>query len=298
MGDSDRPPHTPPSPVDFRDVDDLLLHVSTNWQQHFVTLDIHTSSDFEAVSKRPFFLLVNIDAPISLRFQRSKQRCVQRRIFEPTLEAFIQSSDAQLFGPQRALYAHADIHLVNSGTSLSTLHAGLEKLDLPNPERLRPTWDQYFMQLAALAAMRSNCMKRRVGCVLVRDKRVISTGYNGTPRYLKNCNEGGCARCNAGAAGGTGLATCLCLHAEENALLEAGRERVGGEAVLYCDTCPCLTCSIKITQVGITEVVYAKGYSMDEEAARIFKEAKVSLRRFVPPRKGVVIERLESGKET
>lgn len=62
-----------------------------------------------------------------------------------------------------------------------------------------------------------------------------------------------------------GLATCLCLHAEENALLEAGRERVGGGAILYCDTCPCLTCSIKIVQVGVVEVVYSEGYSMDTE---------------------------------
>lgn len=119
------------------------------------------------------------------------------------------------------------------------------------------------MTLSSLAARRSNCMKRRVGCVLVRSKRVISTGYNGTPRGLENCNEGGCARCNSAADGGVGLNTCLCIHAEENALLEAGRERVGGGAILYCDTCPCLTCAIKIVQVGVVEVVYAEGYSMD-----------------------------------
>lgn len=111
------------------------------------------------------------------------------------------------------------------------------------------------MRLASLAAERSNCMKRRVGCVLVREKRVISTGYNGTPRGLKNCAEGGCARCNEGQGSGVGLGTCLCIHAEENALLEAGRERIREGAILYCDTCPCLTCSIKICQVGIAEVV-------------------------------------------
>ena len=110
------------------------------------------------------------------------------------------------------------------------------------------------MQLASLAAQRSNCMKRRVGCVLIQEKRVISTGYNGTPRHLKNCNEGGCecnpndekeeiivlraagARCNAGHAAGVSLSTCLCIHAEENALLEAGRERIRGGSILYCNT--------------------------------------------------------------
>lgn len=98
-------------------------------------------------------------------------------------------------------------------------------------------------------------MKRRVGCVLVRERRVISTGYNGTPRHLANCNEGGCMReppgakmrrsqtdadlgprCNRGDGGGVGLSTCLCIHAEENALLEAGRERIREGAILYCDT--------------------------------------------------------------
>jgi dCMP deaminase len=123
------------------------------------------------------------------------------------------------------------------------------------------------MQLCSLAARRSNCMKRRVGCVLVREKRVISTGYNGTPIGLRNCNEGGCGRCNSVGEGGHGLDTCLCIHAEENALLEAGRERVGGGATLYCDTCPCLTCSIKIVQVGVMDVVYGQGYSMDAEVS-------------------------------
>lgn len=79
-------------------------------------------------------------------------------------------------------------------------------------------------------------MRRQVGCVLVREKRVISTGYNGTPRNVANCNEGGCPRCNTSIGRGSSLSTCLCLHAEENALLEAGRERIGDAAVLYCNT--------------------------------------------------------------
>ena len=138
------------------------------------------------------------------------------------------------------------------------------------------------MTLASLAARRSNCMKRRVGCVLVHSNRVISTGYNGTPRHLKNCSEGGCLRCNSGEGSGMGLGTCLCLHAEENALLEAGRERIREGSILYCDTCPCLTCGVKIVQVGIAEVVYSFGYSMDGETAGIFAQAGVKLRQFIP----------------
>ena len=104
-------------------------------------------------------------------------------------------NDNHLYHPTTGLanlIDHAEVRLINSGSSLRSLHEVLERLDLMNEQRLRPSWDQYFMQLASLAARRSNCMKRRVGCVLVREKRVISTGYNGTPRNLLNCNEGGC----------------------------------------------------------------------------------------------------------
>jgi len=145
------------------------------------------------------------------------------------------------------------------------------------------------MTLASLAAQRSNCMKRRVGCVLTSpDNRIIATGYNGTPRNLTNCNAGGCARCNGALGSTAALSTCLCLHAEENALLEAGRERIRPGSVLYCNTCPCLTCSVKITQMGIGEVVFSQGYNMDDATARVFQEAGVKLRQFSPPTSGLV----------
>lgn len=144
------------------------------------------------------------------------------------------------------------------------------------------------MTLAHLASLRSNCMKRRVGCVLTLNFRILSTGYNGTPRGLTNCNQGGCPRCNAASSGGSALSTCLCLHAEENALLEAGRERIREGAVLYCDTCPCLTCSVKIAQVGVKEVVYSQGYNMDEASRRVLKEAGVMLRQYSPPSGGLL----------
>ena len=113
----------------------------------------------------------------------------------PTLEEFVLRNDDHLYDSKiglACLIDRAEVRLVNNTQSIQALHQTLRDLDLANEQRLRPSWDQYFMQLASLAAQRSNCMKRRVGCVLVREQRVISTGYNGTPRNLKNCNEGGC----------------------------------------------------------------------------------------------------------
>jgi dCMP deaminase len=288
-----------PSTISFSCIDNLLDWVTTNWQGNYVTTSIHDEHVVDSLSRRPFFILVHVEAPISVRWQRFKDRCATAALTPPTLEQFVLRNDQHLYDPSTGLAtlaSRAQIILLNNSKSLSTLHSSLHSLNLTDPSRLRPTWDNYFMTLASLAARRSNCMRRQVGCVLVREKRVISTGYNGTPRHITNCNEGGCPRCNSssGGGGGANLSTCLCIHAEENALLEAGRERVGGGAVLYCNTCPCLTCTIKIVQVGITEVVYSQSYYMDAEAAKVFQEAGVKLRQFSPPKEGLV--NLSSGE--
>ncbi|KAK1986187.1 cytidine deaminase-like protein [Colletotrichum cereale] len=303
---SSHPPHPGPPPpptqptkapneLAFASADALLDYVTTRWQSRFVTTDVHNEAILDILSRRPFFMLISVDAPLTVRHARF------RALHNPhcTLESFALASDSHLYDPREGLQpliSRATVRLLNTSSSLAHLYATLGKLQLADPVRLRPSWDAYFMSLAELAALRSNCMKRRVGAVLVgREKRVISTGYNGTPRGLRNCSDGGCARCNAGNSSGVGLSTCLCIHAEENALLEAGRERIRDGAVLYCDTCPCLTCSIKICQVGIEEVVYAHGYSMDTETAAVFAQAGVRLRQYIPAPNGLIhLENLEN----
>lgn len=270
----------------FTTPEDLLDFVTKRWRSRFVITDVHTEAVLDVFIRRPFFLLLSVDAPLTVRWRRFQQRDKQHGDGDISLEDFVTHSDTHLYDPKdglQPLISRASVRLLNTSSSLAHLYAKLGKLDIPNPDRLRPSWDAYFMALASLAAQRSNCMKRRVGCVLVgKERRVISTGYNGTPRGLQNCAEGGCPRCNEGNSSGIGLATCLCIHAEENALLEAGRDRIREGSVIYCDTCPCLTCSIKICQVGISEVVYAYGYSMDRETAAVFREAGVKLRQFTP----------------
>ena len=269
----------------FHTADDLLDFVTKKWQGFWVTTDVHSEEILDKLDRRPFFILVSVDAPIHVRWKRFQERLHGTSKDIPTLEEFVLQSDDHLYsadGGLLPLISRATIKLLNTSSDLAHFYARLSGVNLLNNDRLRPTWDQYFMQLASLGAQRSNCMKRRVGCVIVEDKRVISTGYNGTPRGLKNCADGGCPRCNDGQGSGVGLGTCLCLHAEENALLEAGRGRIRKGTILYCDTCPCLTCSIKIAQVGISEVVYSQGYSMDGETADVFKQAGVRLRQFIP----------------
>ena len=143
----------------------------------------------------------------------------------------------------------------------------------------RPGWDRYFMDIAQVAASRSNCSRRQVAAVLVRDKRIISTGYNGTPRGVRNCNEGGCPRCNSDAPSGSHLTECLCSHAEENAIVQAAYHGIMVKgATLYTTYSPCLLCAKMIINAGIREVVYAERYSIDDTSRRILNEAGVKLR--------------------
>ena len=130
-----------------------------------------------------------------------------------------------------------------------------------NDELIRPKWDTYFLRLAEVVATRSNCMKRAVGAVIVNDLRIVSTGYNGTPFGSLNCNQGGCQRCNSNTPSGVGLDECLCIHAEENAVIEAGRAKANG-GTIYVTLSPCLTCSKTVVQAGIKRIVYNRKYTM------------------------------------
>ena len=146
-------------------------------------------------------------------------------------------------------------------------------------DKSRPGWDKYFMDIALVAASRSNCSRRHVAAVLVRDRRIISTGYNGTPRGVKNCSDGGCPRCNSNTPSGHGLGDCLCSHAEENSIVQAAYHGISVKgSTLYTTFSPCLTCAKMIINAGIVEVVYHKRYSIDDVSTALLKEAGVIVR--------------------
>ena len=146
-------------------------------------------------------------------------------------------------------------------------------------EKTRPGWDQYFMDIALVAASRSNCSRRHVAAVLVRDRRIISTGYNGTPRGVRNCSDGGCPRCNSNTPSGHGLGDCLCSHAEENSIVQAAYHGISVKgSTLYTPYSPCLSCAKMIINAGIVEVVYHQRYSIDDVSTALLKEAGVIVR--------------------
>jgi dCMP deaminase len=145
----------------------------------------------------------------------------------------------------------------------------------------RPDWDTYFMEIAHVVSTRANCSLRKVAAVIVSDRRIISTGYNGTPRGVTNCFEGGCPRCSGNAPSGTSLEECICVHAEQNAICQAAYHGISvADATIYVTISPCLTCAKLIINAGIREVVYGGDYAFTEQTEKLLKEAGVTCRRF------------------
>jgi len=145
----------------------------------------------------------------------------------------------------------------------------------------RPDWDEYFMDIAHVVARRGNCSRRKVAAVIVSDRRIISTGYNGTPRGIQNCCDGGCPRCSSDAPSGGNLGDCICAHAEENAIVQAAYHGISvRDSALYCNLSPCLMCTKMIINAGIKEVVYETEYHFTRQAKDLFREAGVVCRQF------------------
>lgn len=143
----------------------------------------------------------------------------------------------------------------------------------------RPDWDEYFMNIAKVVSTRGNCIRRKVAAVIVSDRRIISTGYNGTPRGIKNCFEGGCPRCASDAPSGEKLGECICAHAEENAIVQAAYHGIAVKgSTLYCTLSPCLMCTKMIINAGIIEVVYDEEYLFTEQSKSLFHTANILCR--------------------
>ena len=147
---------------------------------------------------------------------------------------------------------------------------------MENIEKLsRPSWDEYFMKLAWLVAERSTCVRHHVGAVIVRDKRILTTGYNGAAANTKDCLELGCLRNQLNIPSGTRHEICRAIHAEQNAIIQAGTHGINiNGGTLYCTHSPCILCAKMIANAKIKRVVMSIEYP-DETFKTLFKEAGI-----------------------
>ena len=150
----------------------------------------------------------------------------------------------------------------------------------------RPSWDEYFMTLADQVASRTTCLRRAVGAVVVKDHRILTTGYNGVPMGMRHCTEVGCLREKLGVPSGQRQEICRGIHAEQNAIIQAAKYGINiSGATIYINTQPCITCAKMLINAGIVEIVYSNPYP-DEFAAELLAETDVKLRVFQPDSAG------------
>lgn len=126
----------------------------------------------------------------------------------------------------------------------------------------RPSWESYFMEIAELVAKRSTCLRRSVGAVIVKDKRILSTGYNGAPSGIDHCLEVGCLREQMNIPSGERHELCRAIHAEQNAIIQAAYHGVSiMSSTLYCTNLPCAICAKMVINAGIRQIFYRSGYA-------------------------------------
>ena len=229
------------------------------------------------------FKLLWVEASLDTRFERLRTR--GRRGDPDTIERLRELEGRELGSDDPsaqqllAVKALADFEVPNEG-DLEALHQAIRHVFERSLFFERPSWDEYFMSIAKTVASRSNCVKRKVAAVVTKDRRIISTGYNGTPRGTRNCNEGGCPRCNELSPGGTRLDECLCSHGEENAITQAAYHGVSLQhASIYTTFSPCLHCTKMIINAGLSEVVYSASYPLGGASLALLREAGLKVRK-------------------
>ncbi|OGC23744.1 cytidine deaminase [candidate division WOR-1 bacterium RIFOXYB2_FULL_42_35] len=144
----------------------------------------------------------------------------------------------------------------------------------------RPDWDSYFMKITRDVSERATCVKRQVGAIIVKDNRILSSGYNGSPKGFKHCEDVGCIRKEMGLPSGHRHELCRGLHAEQNAIIQAAVHGVKIEGgTLYCNYQPCAICVKMIINAGIKKIIYSGSYP-DELAQQMLKDSNLKVERY------------------
>jgi dCMP deaminase len=147
-------------------------------------------------------------------------------------------------------------------------------------EGQRPSWDVYFMGLCDVVATRSTCIRRQVGAIIVKDNRILATGYNGAPSGLTHCEDMGCYRQAHNIPSGTLAEKCRAAHAEQNAIVQAAKYGISiNYGVLYCTNFPCSICAKLIINAGIIQVIHKEDYN-DDLSKELFEESDIEVVQF------------------
>ncbi len=231
-------------------------------KRDFVIDSIRNVKEVEELKKMNEFILLGVNASIELRFERAKKRGRNENAL--TLKEFEEQEKKELLGNENAqqldkVYKLSDKLIYND----STIEDLKKKIDfvLKFNIKKRLTWDEYFMKITSVVAERSTCWRHNVGAIIVKDKRILSTGYNGAVSGSEDCLKLGCRKDELNLESGFGSEDCRAVHAEQNAIVQAAKTGTNiNDATLYCTTIPCRMCAKEIVNCGIKKVITYSDY--------------------------------------
>lgn len=240
---------------------------------------IRNPTEVHVLQKLKKFILIGIDAPIELRFKRAQQR--KRIENAQTLEQFqeieaIENSKDPAAQNISACIKMANYHIQNDGNETKLLRK-IDEIIEQAQAKFRPGWDEYFLKMACLVAERSTCLRHHVGAIIVKERQVLSTGYNGAARNTKDCLELGCLRDELKIPSGERHEICRGIHAEQNAIIQAARHGVNiNRGTIYCTHSPCIICAKMIVNAGICRIVVSGDYpDIMNMAKALYKESGI-----------------------
>jgi len=249
---------------------------------------IRNKEELNSLKRLENFYLIAIDAPVELRYKRAKQR--GRIENADTLERFIQienSEKSKIDTHQNisSCMAQADYTIQNENSE-EQLYKNIDKVINEINIRIRPKWEEYFLKMAFLVAERSTCLRHHVGAIIVKDRHVLTTGYNGAARKTDDCLKLGCLRNQLNIKSGERHEICRAIHAEQNAIIQAGVHGVNIDGgTLYCTHNPCIICAKMIVNAGIKKIVTCDEYPDNFNLVLdLFKQAGVKIKKVGRPR--------------
>lgn len=249
--------------------------------KNYVISSIGRVDEIETLSRNKDFVMVYIDATPKTRFSRMKSR--NRENDPKSLKEFLKMEALENKGGN-AQFREIDNCkkkskiIIRNNSSLDSFYSKIDKV-LKETLR-RPTWDEYFFRIMNLVGSRSTCNRAKVGCVIVRDKYILATGYNGAPKGLPHCLEEGCLIENTLHLDGVSRDHCVrTTHAEQNAIAQAAKHGVSiKDSIIYLNMEPCLNCAKLIINAGIKEVVCRHQYHAAQISRQFLKDAGINLR--------------------
>ncbi|PIU22497.1 MAG: hypothetical protein COT14_00800 [Candidatus Diapherotrites archaeon CG08_land_8_20_14_0_20_30_16] len=258
-------------------------------QKDFIVDSIRNPNEVEELKTDNEFSLLGINAPIELRYERAKARGRVENV--NNFDDFKQMDEKENSSNPNAqqlnvVYKMADKYVFND----STLEDLKKRLDfaLKYEKKERPSWAEYFMKITSVVAERSTCLRHNVGAIIVKNKRLLTTGYNGAVRGNEDCLKLGCKKDELGLESGFGSEECRAVHAEQNAIIQGALHGINIEgATLYCTTIPCRMCAKEIVNAGIKEVITYSDYAGAKGSIEFLQNAGVNFRKIPRPNNSI-----------